>query len=110
MSGVTAPSILSDTGVGPLLDPVSISSCSLLGVSAGDGRAELGVPGVEFIWLGGMFNLRPAVAAGCPGVLGPPGPPVPGLNELGVENLFCKPPTICCGGSKLLGGAGGCCC
>ena len=68
MSGVRAPSILSGPGVGPLLDPVSISSPpSLLGVKAGEGRAELGVePGLL-----GMLSRRPAVTAGWPGTRGP---------------------------------------
>ena len=96
MSGVRAPSILSGPGVGPLLDPVSISSPpSLLGVRAGEGRAE---PGVEPGLLG-MLSRRPAVTAGWPGTRGPI--PIPicciapmllgtevGNGEFGVENLF----------------------
>jgi hypothetical protein len=69
-SGVTDPSILSDPGVGPLLDPVSIPSspASLLfpGVWAGEVMAEVGVPGADpgTGCPGGMLSLRPVVTVG----------------------------------------------
>ena len=63
MSGVTEPSGLSDPGVGPRLLPVSISSASLRGVRAGEGRAEAGLePGC--CPPAGILSRSPAVAAG----------------------------------------------
>ena len=111
ISGVIAPSILSEPGVGPRLEPVSISSVtSLLGVSAGEGSAEVGVPGVEPSCCAGMLSRSPAVTAGWPGTR-PPSPPICCIPAMelatepwGWENRFCKP-TICCGGSKPFDGA-----